>query len=64
MAVFNGQGARLVDYIFKILKVEDQPDGSAKIEVDCCEETYKKVFEYGFIALMKKGIENEEKDKE
>ena len=50
--------------MIKILKVEDQEDGSAKVEFDCDSETYHQIFEYGFIELLRKGIEVEEKNKD
>lgn len=46
--------------MIKILKVVDNEDGSAKVEFDCDEKTYHQIFEHGFIALLKKGIESEE----
>jgi hypothetical protein len=50
--------------LIKILKIDDQEDGSAKVEFDCDPETYHQIFEYGFIELLKKGIDFDEKNKD
>jgi hypothetical protein len=47
----------------KIEAIEDHDDGSATLTLDLNAETYHKIFEYGFIKLIMKGIESEEKDK-
>jgi hypothetical protein len=46
----------------KIETIEDHDDGSATLTLDLNAETYHKIFEYGFIKLIMKGIETEEKD--
>ena len=46
----------------KIETIEDHDDGSATLTLDLNAETYHKIFEYGFIRLIMKGIESEEKD--
>jgi hypothetical protein len=46
----------------KIEAIEDHEDGSATLTLDLNAETYHKIFEYGFIKLIMKGIESEEKD--
>jgi hypothetical protein len=46
----------------KIEAIEDHDDGSATLTLDLNAETYHKIFEYGFIKLIMKGIETEEKD--
>jgi hypothetical protein len=46
----------------KIEAIEDHEDGSATLTLDLNAETYHKIFEYGFIKLIMKGIETEEKD--
>jgi hypothetical protein len=46
----------------KIETIEDHDDGSATLTLDLNAETYHKIFEYGFIKLIMKGIESEEKD--
>jgi hypothetical protein len=45
----------------KIEAIEDHEDGSATLTLDLNAETYHKIFEYGFIKLIMKGIETEEK---
>ena len=45
----------------KIEAIEDHDDGSATLTLDLNAETYHKIFEYGFIKLIMKGIETEEK---
>ena len=44
----------------KVLTIEDQEDGSATVTLDLDAETYHKIFEYGFVQLIMKGIESEE----
>ena len=41
----------------KITEIEDNDDGSARVTLDMDAETYHKIFEYGFIKLIEKGIE-------
>ena len=50
--------------MIKILKVVDQDDGSAKVEFDVDAKTYHEIFEYGFIELLRKGIELDKENKE
>ena len=40
-----------------VADIQDNDDGSAKVTLDMDAETYHKVFEYGFIKLIEKGIE-------
>ena len=49
--------------MIKILKVVDLDDGSAKVEFDFDAKTYHEIFEYGFIELIKKGIELDKENK-
>jgi hypothetical protein len=44
----------------KIETITDHDDGSATLTLDLNAETYHKIFEYGFIKLIMKGIETEE----
>ena len=44
----------------KVLSIEDQPDGSAIIEVEITEHERNTILEYGFIQLIKKGMEDHE----
>lgn len=48
--------------LIKVLTIEDQEDGSATVTLDLTPETYHKIFNYGFVQLIIKGIESEEKD--
>jgi hypothetical protein len=48
--------------LIKIETITDNEDGSATLTLDLNAETYHKIFEYGFIKLIMKGIESEEKD--
>jgi hypothetical protein len=50
--------------MIKIIKIEDEDDGSAKVEFDCDPKTYHQIFEYGFIELLRKGIEVDEENKD
>ena len=43
--------------IINIEDIQDNDDGSAKVTLDMDAETYHKIFEYGFIKLIEKGIE-------
>jgi hypothetical protein len=40
-----------------VANIEDNEDGSANVTLDIDEETYHKIFEYGFIQLIRKGLE-------
>ncbi len=44
----------------KISDIIDNDDGSATLTLDLDAETYHKIFEYGFIKLIMKGLESEE----
>ena len=47
----------------KVKTITDHEDGSATLTLDMPPDTYHKIFEYGFIKLIMKGIEAEgEKD--
>jgi|SaaInlStandDraft_1057018.scaffolds.fasta_scaffold09709_3 hypothetical protein len=48
----------------KIVSIEDQEDGSAKVQLDCSPETYQQIFEYGFTQLILKGLEVDTQDSE
>jgi len=41
----------------KITEIEDNEDGSARVILDMDAETYHDIFEYGFIQLIKKGMD-------
>ncbi len=42
--------------LIKVLTIEDKEDGSATVTLDLTPETYHKIFEYGFIKLITKGL--------
>ena len=42
-----------------VANIEDNEDGSANVTLDIDEETYHKIFEYGFVQLVKKGLEHD-----
>ena len=44
-----------------VVDIEDNEDGSAKVTLDMDAETYHKIFEYGFIQLLVKGLEHDTK---
>ena len=41
----------------KIAEIINHEDGSATVTVECSTETYNKVFNYGFVALLMNGME-------
>ena len=41
----------------KIVEIANHEDGSATVTVECSQETFNTVFDYGFVALLKKGME-------
>ena len=43
----------------KIAEIINHEDGSATVTVECSTETYNSIFDYGFVALLKKGIETD-----
>jgi len=46
--------------LIKIETITDHEDGTATLTLDLTAKTYHKIFEYGFVQLIKKGIESEE----
>ena len=50
---------KMKDFI-KIETITDHEDGSATLTLDMKAETYHKIFEYGFVKLVMKGMESEE----
>ena len=40
-----------------IAEIINNEDGSATVTVECSTETYNAVFNYGFVALLMKGME-------
>lgn len=49
-----------MDGTIKIVEITDNEDGSANVDLHMDAETYHKVFEYGFIQLLTKGMEVDE----
>ena len=43
--------------LIKIETITDHEDGSATLTLDLDSETYHKIFEYGFVQLIMKGME-------
>jgi hypothetical protein len=60
--VVNTTRRERMNDLIKIETITDHDDGSATLTLDLNAETYHKIFEYGFIKLIMKGIESEEKD--
>ena len=42
--------------------INNDEDGSATVTVECSQETYNIIFNYGFVALLMKGIEVDDND--
>ena len=45
----------------KITELEEHEDGSATLQVECDPETFAAIFNAGFIHLIKKGIESDDR---
>ena len=43
----------------KITEIEEHEDGSATLQVECDPETFMDIFNVGFVALVKAGLETE-----
>tara|TARA_R110000824_G_scaffold11377_3_gene49648 strand:- start:546 stop:728 length:183 start_codon:yes stop_codon:yes gene_type:complete len=44
----------------KVVEITEHEDGSAHVSLDMDPEVYAKVFEYGFVELLKKGMKSDE----
>ena len=44
----------------EVENVEEHEDGSATLTIEMSEETRSQIFEFGFIQLIKKGLEGED----
>ena len=47
----------------KVLKITEQPDGSAILDVEMSEEEQHIILEYGFCCLLKEQIERMQNEK-
>ena len=45
--------------IVKITEIEEHEDGSATLQVECDPKTFAAIFNAGFIALVKAGLDSE-----
>ena len=52
------QGIKMSEEV-KIISIEDHEDGSATLQVECDPETFMAIFNVGFVALVKAGLESE-----
>ena len=43
----------------KILEIEEHEDGSATLQVECDPQTFAAIFNVGFVALIRAGLETE-----
>jgi hypothetical protein len=48
--------------IIKVTDIEEHEDGSATLQVECDPETFAAIFNVGFIALIRAGLEKENSD--
>ena len=46
------------DDIIKVLKITENEDGSALVDLEMEPDTYAKIFNVGFVHLIEKGLEN------
>ena len=44
----------------KIIEIKEHEDGSATLELELDEDTRNAIFNFGFVELMKRGLESEE----
>ena len=43
----------------KITEIEEHEDGSATLQIECTPEIFAAIFNVGFVALVKRGLEDE-----
>ena len=41
----------------KVVEIEEHEDGSATLQVECSPETFSEIFNYGFVELVRNGME-------
>ncbi len=46
----------------KVTEIEEHEDGSATLQVECDPETFAAIFNAGFIALIRAGLEKGKSD--
>ena len=42
--------------VIKIVEINDNEDGSSLVQLEMDPNTYAKIFEYGFVELIKEGL--------
>jgi len=45
--------------IIKITEIDEHEDGSATLQLECDPETYKAIFNVGFVSLVQAGLDAE-----
>ena len=45
--------------IIKIIEIDEHEDGSATLQLECDPETYRAIFNVGFVSLVKAGLDAE-----
>jgi|TARA_R110000744_G_scaffold291223_1_gene401859 hypothetical protein len=45
--------------IIKITEIDEHEDGSATLQLECDPETYRAIFNVGFVSLVKAGLDAE-----
>ena len=45
--------------IIKIIEIDEHEDGSATVQVECDTETYRAIFNAGFVSLVRAGLDAE-----
>jgi hypothetical protein len=56
---FVDKTQRKMNNDIKVTGIVDHEDGSATVTLDLSPETYHKIFEYGFLKLITKGMDND-----
>tara|TARA_B110000285_G_C14902109_1_gene503788 strand:- start:531 stop:716 length:186 start_codon:yes stop_codon:yes gene_type:complete len=49
-------GEIIMKDVIKILQITDNEDGSSLVQLEMDPNTYAKIFEYGFVELIKEGL--------